>query len=276
MFKNIPAWRQEKPAKKPFAGETEYQLPEKLYRVPKIADLFLLFKYKELPLTPFSGSPDSEVEENSLGTFWFDQPTVITREDNSWTILETRPNEWGTQPEFIQKSNMRYREDGSGDVYREGPFVIDSRKTATTTEYHVGNRIPLNSITLYVPERTLHRAQIITETIDKLLAGQEITRQQLASLNDPLKELQYSEFDQTDKTVKKPYQLLQAGINYTVEQEHYWKDGLLLKITDSNIIQLLKDTRDFYTWLMEQPRVKDNKNLGQVRDLFKKGGYQQN
>lgn len=155
----VPPWRHKKLVGKPVRyfdetarvlAERESRLPERLYRQMPIEDLYLLWRDDEMPLQPFEGSQHSQVEENSLGNFWFTQPIAL---DSVEAYVITEPAQWRQDPEYVQESTMSFKSDkkrsqmGEWAAWRPGSIM------SHVEEVHTGNRLRKDDLTVCVSER---------------------------------------------------------------------------------------------------------------------------
>jgi hypothetical protein len=276
---NMPEWRKQEQAKRPVEGETNWELPEKLYREPTMAQLFELFRDGELPLQQHTAALDSDIEKNSIGTFWFGRPARLSHHDRNQPIIETMPEYWPEEPSFIQTSSMEYKkghEPEPANSWEPRWATPDKRKVHTEDEYHVGNNIPIYAINIFVPKKLKDRSRRYVSAAKFLLAGKKVDPADLYGLNDDIHKIMYYTDHSADgyssgslvdypEVLEIPSEVQKKFISPQREK----LPPIAIELTEEKK-KTIKEFQRFYQWLLDQETLEDHLD---VDNLFSGWAY---
>jgi len=210
--------------------------------------LFVLWRDKEMPLQHFQGYNDSKVEPNSVGNFWFDNPSVFNKSEGFSAVIITEPNKWKKMPLNVQKSEMKYRvgenmpQDQQWKKWYQYSFAGHEEKQKD--EYHTGNRLSLDELEIKISRGTKFKADRMLESIRR-------AKKAVESDNIPVPS------DESKLRID-----LESFLNREMGQDEGEKRKTEIDVSDLKILQQLES---FYSWLIELPIIEDN----EVEDITK-------
>ncbi len=105
-----------------------------LYRSVGMPQLFLYWQSKELPRSISRGHKDTDVEPNSLLTFWSDVP-LVGLPGSSLAFFETNPLLWNELPKYLWKGKMKF----SVSDYRYYEIEKFDLHVSSIDEYYLGD-----------------------------------------------------------------------------------------------------------------------------------------
>jgi len=279
---NMPEWRKQEETKRPVEEEKNWELPEKLYREPTMAQLFELFADGELPLQHHTTAPDSDVEENSVGTFWFGRPAFLAHGNYGRILIETQPEHWPEEPKFLQKSQMEYlkgHKPEPANSWEPRWATPDNRKVHTEDEYHIGNSIPIYAITAYVPKNIKEKAREYVRAAKQLLANKKVDPNDALWFGEDIKTIMYNTDSAVDKSkldaaadYPKLYEIPEeiAKKLYGIKKEK--QPAIAIELTDEKKA-IIKKFMGFYQWLSDQETLEDHREELDIDPLFSKSSY---
>lgn len=247
--------------KKESCSELEKKFEGKLYHSTSLAELFLVWRDDEMPMTvawPYCS--DSDAEPDSVQTYWFKKPIDVAGGGclGRGIFLEITRNE--IEEENISEGEMRFQE------FSEDYDGNTTKRNRRLDEVYVKERIPLDKIKIYVTkeqkEEIVGQKQRLQSYIKDVKKGWQPSLTEDNDLISKLKDYEFGRdnFPDQYRTMKQDsysgwVQLKKYSLN-SVETEPQYR-GRVLEVNPDFFLKLAAKILDFYDWALTLPNASE-------------------